>query len=61
MGKLLLTFWRDESGQDLTEYTLLVTFVALVSAALFIAPASSVSAIWTNGNTQLSAAAVAAS
>ena len=29
-------FWREEQGQDLIEYTLLMAFVALASAALFI-------------------------
>ena len=29
-------FWNDEQGQDLIEYTLLMAFVALASAALFM-------------------------
>ena len=29
-------FWQDEAGQDLIEYTLLLAFVALASAALFL-------------------------
>ncbi len=29
-------FWNDESGRDLIEYTLLLVFVALAAAALFI-------------------------
>ena len=32
----LYNFWNDEQGQDLIEYTLLMAFVALASAALFI-------------------------
>jgi len=31
-----LDFLRDEQGQDLVEYALLVAFVALASAALFL-------------------------
>jgi Flp pilus assembly pilin Flp len=33
---MLMNFLRDEQGQDLIEYTLLLAFVALASAALFI-------------------------
>ena len=32
---LLRNFWNEEQGQDLIEYTLLMAFVALASAALF--------------------------
>ena len=37
---ILRNFWNDEQGQDLIEYTLLMAFVALASAALFLAPAA---------------------
>lgn len=49
--------WRSEDGQDLTEYVLLLAFIALTTAALVSAPMSSVSQIWVNGNTELSTAA----
>jgi len=51
----------DERGQDLIEYTLLIAFVALASAALFIGAGRSVKTIWTITNNQLSAAALSAS
>jgi Flp pilus assembly pilin Flp len=54
---MLRAFWRDESGQDLIEYTLLMAFVALASAALFIGAGGSVSTIWTNTKNQLDEAA----
>ena len=57
MVKILDSFWRDETGQDLIEYTLLMAFVALASAALFISSGTSISAIWSTSNTQLSQAA----
>src|SRR5258708_392257 len=44
---LFIDFSRDEQGQDLVEYTLLLSFVALASAALAIGGGSSVSGIWT--------------
>jgi Flp pilus assembly pilin Flp len=50
-------FWQNDEGQDLIEYTLLMAFVALASAALFISSGTSISSIWSTTNTQLSAAA----
>jgi Flp pilus assembly pilin Flp len=55
--KTLLNFVRDEQGQDLVEYTLLLAFVALASAALFINAGNSISKIWGDANTILSNAA----
>jgi Flp pilus assembly pilin Flp len=52
----LKSFLADESGQDLIEYTLLISFVALASAGLFIGGGKSVKGIWTKASTQLSAA-----
>ena len=42
----LRNFWNDECGQDLIEYTLLMAFVALASAALFLGAGGSFKAIW---------------
>ncbi len=61
MTSLLHTFLRDENGQDLIEYTLLLAFVCLASAALFISAGGSVSGIWNSANTQLGAANTSAS
>jgi len=59
--KLLTNLWNDEQGQDLIEYTLLMAFVALASAALFIGAGGSVQGIWSTTNSQLSAANTTAS
>ena len=56
MRSLAKKFWNDEQGQDLIEYTLLMAFVALASAALFLGAGSSIQGIWTSANTQLSTA-----
>ena len=56
MISLVKTFWDDQQGQDLIEYTLLMAFVALASAALFLGAGGSISGIWTASNTQLSLA-----
>jgi Flp pilus assembly pilin Flp len=55
--KMLRSFIRDEQGQDLIEYTLLLAFVALAAAALFISASSSISTIWSNASSKLSRAA----
>ncbi len=52
----MLNFIRDEQGQDLVEYTLLLAFVALASAALFIGAGTYVQGIWNKANNRLSAA-----
>jgi len=56
----LRNFLRDDQGQDLIEYTLLLAFVALASAALFISAGGSVNTIWSVANSQLSVAATSA-
>ena len=52
----LRNLWNDDQGQDLIEYTLLLAFVALASAALFIGAGGSVKGIWNATNSQLTAA-----
>jgi Flp pilus assembly pilin Flp len=54
-------FWLDEQGQDLIEYTLLMAFVALASAALFLGAGGSIKGIWSVSNSQLAAANTQAS
>ena len=56
-----LQFLRDDQGQDLIEYTLLMAFVALASAALFLGAGGSIQGIWTVTNSQLSSANTSAS
>ena len=57
---MMWNFLRDEQGQDLIEYTLLLAFVALASAALFIGAGTAVSGIWTTANAQIGNASTAA-
>jgi Flp pilus assembly pilin Flp len=61
VNTLLKNFLRDEQGQDLIEYTLLLAFVCLASAALFISAGGSVGGIWSATNSQLSVANTSAS
>jgi len=57
MKQIMLNLLRDESGQDLIEYTLLMAFIALASAAIFINAGGNISTIWGSANTQLATAA----
>ncbi len=61
MTTVLRNFWNDEQGQDLIEYTLLMAFVALASAALFLGAGGSIKGIWSTTNSQLVAANASAS
>jgi Flp pilus assembly pilin Flp len=60
MKKMIASFVREEEGQDLIEYTLLMAFIALASAAIFVKAGSSISQIWGSANTQLASAAATA-
>ena len=61
MVESILRVWTEDSGQDLIEYTLLMAFVALASALLFVGAGSNVSKIWSTNNSTLSTAALKAS
>jgi len=54
-------FWRDEHGQNLVEYSLLLAFVCLASAALFIGVGQTVAGIWGYTSTTMQQAYCAAS
>jgi Flp pilus assembly pilin Flp len=53
---MLKRFLKNEQAQDLIEYTLLLAFVCLATAALFISSGGSLSGIWTTANSDLAAA-----
>ena len=46
MKNMFMRFVKEEQGQDLIEYTLLMAFIALASAAIFINAGKSISGIW---------------
>ena len=51
------SFFQEESGQDLVEYSLLLGFLALGSLALLSTAGGSVKTIWTTVSSNLTAAA----
>jgi Flp pilus assembly pilin Flp len=57
---LLKNFLRDDSGQDLIEYALLLAFICLFSAAVFITVGQDVSGIWSAAKTRTEEAKEAA-
>lgn len=58
---MLKRFLQDEQAQDLIEYTLLLSFVCLATAALFVSSGGSLSGIWISANSDLSTANTSAS
>ena len=59
--KTLYNLWNDDQGQDTIEYVLLIAFVALASAAIFLAGGGSIQGIWSTSNSQIVAANASAS
>jgi Flp pilus assembly pilin Flp len=53
MIQFLRDFLVEDDGQDLIEYSLLMAFVALASAGLFMKAGKSVTGIWSTTNSQL--------
>jgi Flp pilus assembly pilin Flp len=56
MKNIFMRFVKDEQGQDLIEYTLLMAFIALASAAIFVNAGNSIKGIWSSASSQLVAA-----
>jgi Flp pilus assembly pilin Flp len=48
-------FLKDEKGQDLVEYSLLLAFITLACVALFLTSTGSIMGIWTAANNVLGA------
>ncbi len=53
MLRTLLTLWRLDDGQDLIEYTLLITFVVIVTAGVFGIGSSSIQGIVSTSTSQI--------
>jgi Flp pilus assembly pilin Flp len=53
---ILARIWRDERGQDLIEYALMAGFVAVAAGAIMPNVASSISTIFSQISSVLSAA-----
>ena len=54
-------FWREESGQDIVEYSLLITFIAIATMWVIAGSRPAVNGIWTGANTTITNASTVAS
>ena len=52
-----MNFLREEQGQDLVEYTMLLAFVVLASAGILINIGGSLSVVWSDASVRASEAA----
>ena len=57
MKTLIRRFWKEEDGQDMVEYSLLLGFIALAGIALISSAGTNIKNIWTNISTNLASAA----
>jgi len=60
LSKLLSRVWREEDGQDLIEYTLLMTFIVIATAAVIGSGQNVLIGIWGTSNSTVAQAATTA-
>ena len=60
MSEWLRRFWHRRRGQDIIEYSLLITFIAIACMWFVGAGRDPVNGIWTTANTHITAANTAA-
>ena len=53
MVNVLKKLWKDQEGQDLTEYALLLVLISLVAVASMQTVGQAVSDVFTNATTNL--------
>ena len=56
MKQLAVRLWREEAGQDLTEYALLMVLIALASIVAMNSLAGAISNVYSNAASNLSSA-----
>ena len=61
MQVLLWRLWSEEHGQDIIEYSLLIVFIAIATAAVVGSGQNAIRSIWTSSNSSLAAASTSAS
>ena len=53
MFDLLIRFVADETGQDLTEYELLLAFVLCLTGGIFLMSGATFTSVWTSTDNNL--------
>ena len=56
MRKRLMRLWREEEGQDLTEYALLLVLIALAAVAVMGSLGKAINDVFSNGSSTLTSA-----
>jgi Flp pilus assembly pilin Flp len=56
---MLVRLWKEEEGQDLVEYSLLLAFIALAAVALLSGVKGTIRGLWTSINSTLTSASSA--
>jgi Flp pilus assembly pilin Flp len=57
INSIVSAFWKEEDGQDMVEYALLLAFVALAGVSVLSAIRTSIASVWTQINSSLTTAA----
>jgi pilus assembly protein Flp/PilA len=57
MRHKLLRLWKDEEGQDLTEYALLLVLIALAAIVVMSNLGSAINQVFSSGSSTLNSAA----
>ena len=55
MKERLISWWSDRSGNDMVEYALLMAFICLAGAAVYVSMANNTSSMWSTVNSRLAA------
>lgn len=61
INSALRTFWQEEDGQDMVEYSLLLAFLALAAVTILNNASSSIKTLWNDISNALTSAVTAAS
>jgi Flp pilus assembly pilin Flp len=61
MRRFAKRLWRDESGQDIVEYGLLMSFIVLFAVGLLVSSGVQVKQMWSTLNSTIVSALSAAS
>jgi pilus assembly protein Flp/PilA len=56
MKNLMIRLWKEEEGQDLTEYALLLVLIALAAVAVMGSLGKAINNVFSNGSSTLTSA-----
>ena len=56
MKKLMIRLWKEEEGQDLTEYALLLVLIALAAITVMSNLGSAINQVFSSGSSTLNSA-----